>query len=560
MVSGRILPSQLTVEGKKFKSLSEAARYYGLAPKTVRERIKSYGWTLEEAFGLSERESPKPSSRTYPSQLTVEGKTFKSLREAARHFSLSPQLVRRRMARGWTAEQALELEKAPVEFHANATQVTLRSGDLTKQYGSVKDAALDYGLAPATVRARIKSLGWTLEEALGLSERESRKPSTGKNVTLLLNGIEYHYESISAAAKAYDLDEFLVFGRLNRNGWSIEQALELSPPPGHTKTCYGYLYLITNCVNGKMYVGQTMRPVEERWKAHIDNSSLREQWGSDSLARALAESGPENFKVEKIDEASTRHELNELERYWIKKHQTLTPNGYNLNRGGAGNNKGEPITVQNIRYASIADAAREFNLSGNLVRDRLRYGWNIEQTFGLLPAPDTQKYVGRTISVEHNGETLTFTSMGELARHFELPAATVRQRIIKLKWTPEQSVGLVKPPKWVHPKHHFKLLVQNEIMGFCSKSEAAAEFGFARWGTVQKRINRGWSTDQALGLESPPFNKFATKNFTLIVDGKELIYGSLSEAARFYGVCVKRVSAKRKLGWSYEEALEIVPR
>jgi hypothetical protein len=313
-------------------------------------------------------------------------------------------------------------------------------------------------------------------------------------------------------------------------------------------------------VNGKRYVGQTMRPVEERWKAHIDNSSLREQWGSDSLARALAESGPENFKVEKIDEASTRHELNELERYWIKKHQTLTPKGYNLNRGGAGNNKGEQITVQNIRYASIADAAREFNLSGNLVRDRLRYGWNIEQTFGLLPAPDTQKYVGRTISVEHNGETLTFTSMGELARHFELPAATVRQRIIKLKWTPEQSVGLVKPPKWVHPKHHFKLLVQNKIMEFRSKSEAAAEFGFACWGTVQKRINSGWSTDQALGMESPPFNKFATKGFTVVVDGKKLIYGSQSEAARFYGVCVKKVSARRKLGWSYEEALEIVLR
>ena len=441
-----------------------------------------------------------PRSSSTP--VKVDGKTFKSLSAAARHFSLSPQLVRRRMARGWIAEQALELEKAPVEFHANATQVTLRSGDLTKRYGSVKDAALDYGLDPRTVRARITNYGWTLEEALGLSERESRKPSNCKNVTVLLNGTEYHYESISAAAKAYDLDEYLVFGRLNRNGWSIEQALELSPPPGHTKTCYGYLYLITNCVNGKRYVGQTMRPVEERWKAHVDYSSLREEWGGDSLARALSESGPENFKVEKIDEASTRHELNELERYWIKKYQTLTPKGYNLNRGGAGNTKGEPITVQNIRYASIADAAREFDLSGNLVRDRLRYGWNIDQTFGLLPAPDTQKYMGRTISVQHNGERLTFSSMGELARYFELPAARVLQRIIKLKWTPEQSVG----------------------------------------------------------LESPPLNKFETKIVTVIVDGKELIYDSQSEAARFYGVCVKKVSARRKLGWSYEEALGIVPR
>ena len=30
-----------------------------------------------------------------------------------------------------------------------------------------------------------------------------------------------------------------------------------------------YIYLITNKINGKQYVGQTIRTIEERWKGHI---------------------------------------------------------------------------------------------------------------------------------------------------------------------------------------------------------------------------------------------------------------------------------------------------
>ena len=34
----------------------------------------------------------------------------------------------------------------------------------------------------------------------------------------------------------------------------------------------GYIYCITNTVNGKQYIGQTKRTVEERWKQHICNA------------------------------------------------------------------------------------------------------------------------------------------------------------------------------------------------------------------------------------------------------------------------------------------------
>lgn len=33
-----------------------------------------------------------------------------------------------------------------------------------------------------------------------------------------------------------------------------------------TEMYEGYIYKITNCVNGHMYIGQTMRTIETRWK------------------------------------------------------------------------------------------------------------------------------------------------------------------------------------------------------------------------------------------------------------------------------------------------------
>lgn len=36
-----------------------------------------------------------------------------------------------------------------------------------------------------------------------------------------------------------------------------------------------FIYLITNNVNGKQYVGQTTKTIEERWKRHCWQSTLK---------------------------------------------------------------------------------------------------------------------------------------------------------------------------------------------------------------------------------------------------------------------------------------------
>lgn len=87
-----------------------------------------------------------------------------------------------------------------------------------------------------------------------------------------------------------------------------------------------FIYKITNIKNGKMYIGQTIRSVEERWKRHCAdalNNIL-----DTHFARAIRYYTPKSFTVETIDTAITQQELTAKESYWITWYDSIK-NGYN---------------------------------------------------------------------------------------------------------------------------------------------------------------------------------------------------------------------------------------
>lgn len=88
------------------------------------------------------------------------------------------------------------------------------------------------------------------------------------------------------------------------------------------------IYKITNKVNGKVYIGQTIRPLEKRWEAH------QYQKGCTYLHRAIQKYGADNFTVEQIDVARDREELDLKEQFWIQHYDCTVPSGYNLQSGG----------------------------------------------------------------------------------------------------------------------------------------------------------------------------------------------------------------------------------
>jgi group I intron endonuclease len=96
-----------------------------------------------------------------------------------------------------------------------------------------------------------------------------------------------------------------------------------------------YIYLITNLVNGKYYVGQTIKKnIHARWNAH-----LREMRSGSNfrLHNAIRKYGTENFTIEMLTTATSWEQLNQLERIWIiSLHSYDRATGYNMTMGGDG--------------------------------------------------------------------------------------------------------------------------------------------------------------------------------------------------------------------------------
>ena len=86
------------------------------------------------------------------------------------------------------------------------------------------------------------------------------------------------------------------------------------------------IYKITNNINGKAYIGQTVQPFKRRLSQHRENRKSL-------ISLAIKKYGWENFTAEILEECHTSEELDERERYYIAFFNTVTPNGYNLTDG-----------------------------------------------------------------------------------------------------------------------------------------------------------------------------------------------------------------------------------
>lgn len=92
------------------------------------------------------------------------------------------------------------------------------------------------------------------------------------------------------------------------------------------------VYKITNIINGKSYIGQSIN-IHKRWKREIDDSNnINSRCYDYPLMRAFRKYGVNNFKFEIIEECE-KEELNQKEIYWIDYFNTFF-NGYNQTLGG----------------------------------------------------------------------------------------------------------------------------------------------------------------------------------------------------------------------------------
>lgn len=108
----------------------------------------------------------------------------------------------------------------------------------------------------------------------------------------------------------------------------------------------GFIYKITNMVDGKVYIGQTIKNPRIRFRVHLRGD------GSIYLGRASKKYGKDNFKCEIIASAVGKSNIDYLEQYFIKKLNTIIPKGYNVQSGGAKTTIRHKNTVRKISIRS----------------------------------------------------------------------------------------------------------------------------------------------------------------------------------------------------------------
>ena len=122
------------------------------------------------------------------------------------------------------------------------------------------------------------------------------------------------------------------------------------------------IYKITNQINGKCYIGQSV-DIEKRWHQHKRRSLVLGSTEYDSyFHRAIRKYGLENFSFEVLEECP-KEELNEKETFYVSRYSSnQVESGYNLTAGGSSNHTSFVI-YDSVEFQQIVDEIKNSKLT-----------------------------------------------------------------------------------------------------------------------------------------------------------------------------------------------------
>jgi len=190
--------------------------------------------------------------------------------------------------------------------------------------------------------------------------------------------------------------------------------LEMIVPSAQCGFRIGVIYQITNILNGKKYIGQTLQNIACRWKAH---KSFALSGGDNPLARAIRKYGPDNFVIQVI-ETCPEPLLNAAEQEAIKRLETCVDRGkgYNSTMGGDSGgslsavfrkklsdaHKGKKLSPEHIKKIAAANRLRIYPSMSEEKKVKLRIAHIGKKLSSQHKASISKALVGRTLTVEHS--------------------------------------------------------------------------------------------------------------------------------------------------------------
>jgi group I intron endonuclease len=167
-----------------------------------------------------------------------------------------------------------------------------------------------------------------------------------------------------------------------------------------------YLYSITNKIDGKIYIGQSIDP-EKRWKKHLAYSKQENK--PQYIHRAINKYGAVNFIFEVIASCRTQKDANETEIHLINQYDSRNPDkGYNLCRGGIGGWLGKQHSKESNeknRQAHLGKKASEETKQKQSasMKEKCANGWMPATSF--IKGNDTARvWKGKKLSKEHKNK------------------------------------------------------------------------------------------------------------------------------------------------------------
>lgn len=186
-----------------------------------------------------------------------------------------------------------------------------------------------------------------------------------------------------------------------------------------------FIYVITNDINGKQYIGKTNNSIEKRFKEHIKDSK-KERCEKRPLYNAMNKYGIEHFHIEKLEECSAE-ESAEREEYWITKLDTYGHNGYNATRGGDSKKYYDykEITDKYLELQNQQETAKYFDCDVRTVRVACQ-----EYNIPILSSVQASKKTNskKVCMKNQDGEILhIFDSMSDAGRFLRAEGITTSQ-------------------------------------------------------------------------------------------------------------------------------------
>ena len=183
---------------------------------------------------------------------------------------------------------------------------------------------------------------------------------------------------------------------------------------------YGYIYETTNLINTRKYIGKK-----------ASNKFLAERYlGSGKiLNQAIEKYGKENFRVKLIEECSSKEQLNEKEKYWIERYNSVNSTEYyNITIGGDGgdtfsnnpniNDIKNKISKAHLGKVILNKDGKEYHVNKENLEEYLKNGYVLGR--GNFIVSDTYKKAqrDRNLGKKRSKETRERMSMSFTGRKY----------------------------------------------------------------------------------------------------------------------------------------------